>query len=226
LYNVIIGGDYMESRDKVLLCIDILKNEYPDAKCSLIYNTPIEMLIATRLSAQCTDLRVNAVTPALFERFKNVYDFANADIHEIEEYICPCGLYKTKAKDIIEMCRKIISDFNGQVPDTMDGLTSLSGVGRKTANLVLGDIYGKPAIVVDTHFIRVTRRLGFHTSKDPLKIEEIMKDIIPEAESNLFCHRVVLFGRAVCVARAPKCSQCKLRSICKYFKMLGSDIIQ
>lgn len=216
----------MENSEKILLCIEKLKNEYPDAKCSLIYSNPLEMLIATRLSAQCTDLRVNAVTPALFERFKSVYSFASADVHEVEEYICPCGLYRTKAKDIIEMCQKIIKDFDGQVPNTMDKLTSLPGVGRKTANLVLGDIYGKPAIVVDTHFIRVTRRLGFHNSKDPLFIEKTMKNIIPEDESNLFCHRIVFHGRAVCNAKAPKCNQCNLRNFCKYFSMFNSDMIQ
>ena len=213
----------MKNNEKILVCIEKLKKEYPDAKCSLIYNNPIEMLIATRLSAQCTDLRVNTVTPALFNKFPDVYSFANADLHEVEEYICPCGLYKTKARDIIEMCKKIIKDFGAKVPNTMEDLTSLPGVGRKTANLVLGDIYGQPAIVVDTHFIRITRRLGFHDEKDPLKIEEIMRSIVPEDESNLFCHRIVMHGRAVCNARAPKCNQCCLRALCIYFKMFNSD---
>ena len=215
----------MKNNEKILVCIEKLKKEYPDAKCSLIYNNPIEMLIATRLSAQCTDLRVNTVTPALFNKFPDVYSFANADLHEVEEYICPCGLYKTKARDIIEMCKKIIKDFGSKVPNTMEDLTSLPGVGRKTANLVLGDIYGQPAIVVDTHFIRITRRLGFHDEKDPLKIEEIMRSIVPEDESNLFCHRIVMHGRAVCNARAPKCNQCCLRALCIYFKMFNSDNI-
>lgn len=215
----------MTIKEKTLLCVKKLKEEYPEAECSLVYNTPLEMLIATRLSAQCTDIRVNTVTPALFKRFPNVRAFAQADVHEVEEYICPCGLYKTKSKDIVEMCKKIIKDFNGSVPDNMKDLTSLPGVGRKTANLVMGDIYGKPAVVVDTHFIRITRRLGFHDTKDPLKIEEIMRDLLPEKDSNTFCHRTVIHGRAVCNAREPKCNKCCLKDICDYFKNFNSDNI-
>ena len=215
----------MENKEKIAICIEKLKEQYPSAECSLIYNNPLEMLIAARLSAQCTDIRVNMITPSLFKRFPNVHAFAKADLHEIEEYICPCGLYKTKARDIKEMCKKIIEDFNGNVPDNMEDLTSLPGVGRKTANLILGDIFGKPAIVVDTHFIRVTRRIGFHNTKDPLKIEELMKELIPAEESSKFCHRIVSHGRAVCNAREPKCIKCCLKDICDYFKSFGSDII-
>mgnify|MGYP004526782961 FL=1 len=197
------------------LAVDALKIEYPNAICSLTYNSPVQMLIATRLSAQCTDARVNTVTPALFKRFPTAFDFANADVKEVEEYICPCGLYKTKSRDIINMCRQIIERYNGEVPDTMEDLTSLPGVGRKTANLVLGDIFGKPAVVVDTHFIRITRRLGFHDTKDPFKIETIMRSVLPENESNDFCHRVVIHGRNVCTAKNPKCEKCCMKEFCK-----------
>lgn len=208
----------MTNEEKAIVCVETLKKEYPHAECSLVYNTPLEMLIATRLSAQCTDVRVNAVTPALFKQFPDVYSFASADLHDIEEYICPCGLYKTKARDIVEMCKKIINNFGGSIPDNIDDLTSLPGVGRKTANLVMGDIYGMPAVVVDTHFIRITSRLGFHNTKDPIKIERIMADLLPNDESNKFCHRVVMHGRAICNARNPKCSKCCLKKICSYFK--------
>lgn len=207
----------MTNKERALLCVIALKSEYPDASCSLIYSDPVQMLIATRLSAQCTDVRVNSVTPSLFRRFPTVYDFAGADPSEIEEYICPCGLYRTKAKDIVMMCREIITRFGGIVPDNMEDLVSLPGVGRKTANLILGDIYGKPSVVVDTHFIRITGRLGFHNIKDPLKIEMIMKEVLPKDESSKFCHRIVIHGRTVCFAREPLCSRCCMNDICKYY---------
>ncbi len=209
----------MDNKEKILLCIEKLKSEYPNSKCSLTYNSPLEMLIATRLSAQCTDLRVNEVTPTLFAKFPDAHAFANADICEVEKCIYTCGLYKTKARDIVEMCKKIINEFDGKVPDTMEKLTSLPGVGRKTANLVLGDIYGKPAIVVDTHFIRITHRLGFHNSKDAVTIEKIMRNIVPEDESNSFCHRIVSHGRAICNAKKPKCDLCCLKEFCTYFNI-------
>lgn len=208
----------MEMQSKALFCVEKLKQQYPEAKCSLSYTDALQMLISTRLSAQCTDARVNAVTPALFLRFPNVKAFADADINEVERYIHSCGLYKTKAKDIVQMCQKIITDFRGSVPDNIQDLTSLPGVGRKTANLVVGDIFGKPAVVVDTHFIRITGRLGFHNTKDPVKIEKIMVKLLPPNESNAFCHRVVIHGRLVCSARSPKCNECCLKSVCTYFK--------
>lgn len=211
----------MEMEDKALFCVEKLKQQYPDAQCSLNYTDALQMLISTRLSAQCTDARVNRVTPALFLRFPDVKAFADADINEVEKYIHSCGLYKTKARDIVQMCKKIISDFGGSVPDNMQDLTSLPGVGRKTANLVMGDIYGKPAVVVDTHFIRITGRLGFHNTKDPLKIEKIMFKLLPPNESNAFCHRIVIHGRLVCTARNPKCSDCCLKSVCDYFKVIN-----
>ena len=201
--------------------ISTLKETYPDATCALIYSSPLQLLIAARLSAQCTDKRVNMVTPDLFARFKCAKDFANADKEEVEAIIKPCGLYKTKAKSIIGICRKIVSDFNDEVPSKMEDLTSLPGIGRKTANLVRGEIFGKPGIIVDTHFSRVTSRLGFHKLKNPVKIEKEMKEIIPEEESLKFCHRIVIHGRNICKARKPLCEECPLKKMCDYSIMKG-----
>lgn len=203
------------SPDKIApKAIDALKIKYPDAICSLIYSDPFQLLVATRLSAQCTDARVNMVTPALFERFKGVDAFADADVDEVGEYIKSCGLYKTKAKDLVKMAQQLRENYNSQVPDSIEELTKLSGVGRKTANLIVGDVYGKPAVVVDTHCIRITRRLGLHSEKDAGKIEKILKSILPPEESNDFCHRLVLFGREICTARSPKCDNCPLNGFC------------
>ncbi len=206
----------MNHQTKALKAIELLEKEYPDALCSLEYTEPLQLLIATRLAAQCTDKRVNMVTPELFSRFPDVDSFADADVAEVEELIKTCGLYKTKAKDIVAMCRMLKERFNGIVPDTIEELTLLPGVGRKTANLVVGDIYGKPAVVVDTHCIRITGRLGFHQLKDAVKIERILKDLLPADKSNDFCHRLVLHGRAVCDARKPRCEDCTLKSICDF----------
>lgn len=195
--------------------VEALKNEYPDARCSLTYSDPLQLLIATRLSAQCTDTRVNTVTPALFERFKNVDDFADATPDEVAEYIKSCGLYKTKSKDIVNLAKMLRNEFSGIVPDNIDDLTKLPGIGRKTANLVCGDIFGKPAVVVDTHCIRITHRLGLHDLKDQKKIEFALRNLLPPEESNDFCHRIVLHGRAVCTARNPKCEICCMNSFCK-----------
>lgn len=208
----------MNDKEKALRAVLLLEKDYPEAVCSLVYEDPLQLLIATRLAAQCTDKRVNMVTPALFERFRDAYGFAAASAEEVENYIKSCGLYKTKARDIVEMCRMICEKFGGRVPDTIEELTMLPGVGRKTANLVLGDIYGKPAVVVDTHCIRITGRLGFHNIKDPYKIEMILKDLLPSEKSNDFCHRLVLHGRAVCDARKPKCEVCCMREICSFYK--------
>lgn len=201
-------------KEIMLKAVEALKKEYPDAICSLTYKDPLQLLIATRLAAQCTDNRVNMVTPALFERFKTVSDFAGADVSQVEEYIKSCGLYKTKARDIVLMAQCLESNYNGEVPDTIEELTKLPGIGRKTANLVVGDIFGKPAVVVDTHCIRLTHRLGIHNIKDPKKIEFILRDLLPPEESNDFCHRLVLHGRAVCDARKPKCEICCMNSFC------------
>lgn len=204
----------MTNKDIALKAINALKSKYPDAICSLIYSDPFELLVATRLSAQCTDARVNMVTPALFKRFKGIDAFADADVEEVGEYIKSCGLYKTKAKDLVKMAQQLREHYNSRVPDTIEELTKLSGVGRKTANLIVGDVYHKPAIVVDTHCIRITRRLGLHNEKDAGKIEKILKSILPPEESNDFCHRLVLFGREICTARSPKCDTCPLNDFC------------
>ena len=194
---------------------ELLKLEYPDAVCSLDYEKDYELLISTRLAAQCTDARVNMVTPALFARYTSPQAFAEADVHELEGYIESCGLYKTKAADIIEMCRRIVEVYGGKVPDNMDDLLTLRGVGRKTANLILGDGYGKPAVVTDTHCIRISNRLGLTDSKDPRKVENALRAAIAPEEQNNFCHRLVLHGRAVCTARGPKCDKCILADVCE-----------
>lgn len=204
----------MTKKQIALNAVEALKKEYPDAICSLTYTDPLQLLIATRLAAQCTDARVNMVTPALFERFKNAEDFANATYDEVAQYIKSCGLYKTKSRDLVELGKKLVSDYDSQVPDTLEELITLPGIGRKTANLVMGDIYRKPAVVVDTHCIRITRRLGLHNEKDAKKIEFILRDLLPSDESNDFCHRIVLHGRAVCTARKPMCDKCCMSDFC------------
>lgn len=205
----------MTKKQIALKAVEALKIEYPEAICSLVYTDPLQLLIATRLAAQCTDARVNMVTPALFERFKNVDDFAESTPEEVAEYIKSCGLYKTKSKDIVAMAKMLRDDFNSTVPDNIEALIKLPGIGRKTANLVCGDIFGKPAVVVDTHCIRITHRLGLHDLSDQKKIEFALRDLLPPEESNDFCHRIVLHGRAVCTARNPKCEQCCMNEFCK-----------
>lgn len=205
----------MTKKEIAKRAVEALKNEYPDAICSLTYDDPLQLLIATRLAAQCTDARVNIVTPALFDRFKTAEDFANSSYEEVGEYIKSCGLYKTKAKDIVELSKMLVSDYNSQVPDSLDELIKLPGIGRKTANLVMGDIFKQPAVVVDTHCIRITRRLGLHTEKDAKKIEFILRDLLDPNESNDFCHRLVLHGRAVCQARKAMCENCCMAEFCK-----------
>ena len=206
----------MTKKEIAHAAVDALKAEYPDAKCSLDYKTPLQLLIATRLSAQCTDARVNLVTPALFERFPDAESFAQAELSEVAEYIKSCGLFKTKSRDIVAMAQMILDDFGGEVPDNIDDLTKLPGVGRKTANLICGDVYGKPAVVVDTHCIRITTRLGLHKETDQKKIETALRRLLPPEESNNFCHRLVLHGRAVCTARSPKCAQCCMNGFCRF----------
>ena len=203
-----------QKKDLALQVIGLLEKQYPDAKCSLEYSQPHELLIATRLSAQCTDARVNIVTKELFAKFHTIEEFADADIADIEEIVKPCGLYKTKAKSIKEMCIQLRDEHGGILPDTLEGLTKLSGIGRKTANLIMGDIYHKPAVVTDTHCIRITGRLGLVKSKEPAKVEAELWKILPPDKSNDLCHRLVLFGREFCTARSPKCEGCPLRDIC------------
>lgn len=204
----------MRKKERVIEAVNRLEKLYPDAICSLEYKDAFQLLIATRLSAQCTDKRVNMVTPDLFREFPTSKDMANADLERVEQLIKTCGLYKTKARDLVLISQKIESDFGGTVPDTIEELTTLSGVGRKTANLVCGDIYGKPAVVTDTHFIRICNRLGFVETDNPLKVENEMRKLLPPEKSNDFCHRTVLFGRDTCIARSPKCENCILADIC------------
>ncbi|WP_050697788.1 endonuclease III [Anaeromassilibacillus senegalensis] len=208
----------MTKKQRAVLAVEALKKEYADALCSLTYTNPLQLLIATRLSAQCTDARVNLVTPALFERFPTLDAFCEGPVEDIENIIRSCGLYKTKARDIFAMTQKLRDEYNGVVPDTVEELTKLPGVGRKTANLVVGDIYHKPAVVTDTHCIRICGRLGLSEGKDPFKVEKQLREVLPMDEANNFCHRLVLHGRAVCEARNAKCEQCCMADFCKYAK--------
>lgn len=205
----------MTKKERALKAVEGLEKVYPDAVCSLTYEKPYELLISTRLSAQCTDARVNLVTPVLFSKFPTLESLADAPIEEIEEIIKPCGLFHTKAKDIKMLSRMLIDDFGGELPDTLENLLKLPGIGRKTANLVMGDIFHQPAIVTDTHCIRICGRLGLTKEKDPFKVEMDLKKILPPDESSDFCHRLVHFGREFCKARAPQCTACPLRDICK-----------
>ena len=205
----------MASKAAVKRIIETLKGLYPDALCSLQYEKDYELLFSVRLSAQCTDARVNQVTPALFARFPTLESFAQAEPEEVEPYIRSCGFFHGKARDLVGCARQLLERFDGKVPGTMEELTSLPGVGRKTANLILGDVYHQPAYVCDTHCIRITGRLGLTDgSKDPLQVERQLRAILPPEESSDFCHRMVLFGRDVCTARSPKCENCPLRADC------------
>ena len=197
--------------------IAILKERYPDAVCALGYAKDYQLMIAVRLSAQCTDARVNLVTPALFERFPTLGSFAEATPEEVEPYVRSCGFYKHKARDIVLACRMLRDEYGGKVPDTMQELLRIPGVGRKTANLLLGDLYGQPAVVCDTHCIRIANRLGLAHGKEPEKVEQQLRAILPPEESSDFCHRIVLFGRDTCTARNPACGDCPLRPFCKEF---------
>ena len=202
-------------KQKVKAIIEILKRQYPQALCALQYEKDYELMIAVRLSAQCTDARVNMVTPALFEAYPTLESLAEANISDIERYIHSCGFYRQKAKDIVLACQMLLQRFGGKVPGTMEELLSLPGVGRKTANLLLGDIFKKPgSVVCDTHCIRICGRLGLSEGKDPEKVEKQLRSILPPEESSDFCHRIVLFGRDTCIARNPKCSECPLSALC------------
>lgn len=192
----------------------MLEEVYPVAECSLNYKEPYQLLIAARLSAQCTDARVNIITKDLFVRYDTLEKFANADLVELEGMIRTCGLFHTKAKSIIGMSQRLINNYGGVLPDTIDELLTLPGVGRKTANLIIGDIYGKPAIVTDTHCIRICGRLGLSEGKVPEKVEKQLREIIPPEKGSDFCHRLVLFGREICTAQSPKCDICVFDKIC------------
>ena len=204
----------MRKRERTTEAVKRLEALYPDAICSLTYTDAFQLLIATRLSAQCTDKRVNMVTPALFAEFPDAKSMGEAPLSRVEELIKTCGLYKTKAKDLVAIGKEITERFGGKVPDTIEELITLPGIGRKTANLVCGDIYGKPAVVTDTHFIRLCNRLGLVETTNPLSVEKQMRKLLPPEKSNDFCHRTVLFGRDVCTARKAHCENCVLADIC------------
>ena len=212
----------MTKKDRSESAVKVLKELYPDVRCTLEYSSPVELLIATQLSAQCTDARVNIVTKTLFKKYPDCSAFANADYEELCEDIRSTGFYRNKAKNIIACCKKILSDFGGEIPDTMEGLLTLAGTGRKTANLVLGDIFGKPAVVVDTHCIRLSNRIGLTKNSSPEKIEQDLKKLIPPEEQSNFCHRLVAHGRNICTARSPKCEDCRLNKFCREYSLKGA----
>lgn len=213
----------MEKKELAAKAVELLKKEYPDAVCSLKYRKPYELLFATRLSAQCTDARVNVVTPVLFSKYPTLEALSKAEENDICDIIRSCGFYKTKAHDILASAKILIDKYDGVVPNTVEELIKLPGIGRKTANLVVGDVYGKPAVVCDTHCIRITNLLGLTTTKDPAKCEYELREILDPLESNNFCHRMVLHGRAVCIARRPQCDRCILDNICENAKKLRSN---
>ncbi|MGM9606404.1 MAG: endonuclease III [Oscillospiraceae bacterium] len=210
----------MKKTEEIRAIIEELKALYPDSICSLNYPKPYELLFSVRLAAQCTDERVNQVTPALFARYPTLESLAQADVTEVESYIHSTGFFRAKARDIVAASQMLLEEFGGKVPDNMDDLLRLPGVGRKTANLILGDVYHTPGVVVaDTHCIRITGKLGLTDgTKDPAKVEEQLRPILPPEESNDFCHRLVLHGRAVCMARKPDCASCTLRPWCDFFR--------
>ncbi len=206
----------MKKRAKAI--IELLKARYPDALCALNYKKDYELLFSVRLAAQCTDARVNMVTPALFAAYPTLEALAEANISDIEGYIHSCGFYRQKAKDIVLASQMLIRDYDSKVPDTMEELLKLPGVGRKTANLILGDIYAVPgSVVCDTHCIRICGRLGLSEGKEPEKVERQLRKVLPPEESSDFCHRIVWFGREICTARNPKCGECPLAAHCRYF---------
>ena len=202
-------------KKKVRNIIDALNLRYPDAICALHYEKDYELMIAVRLSAQCTDARVNLITPALFAAYPNLEAMANADIADVEKYIHSCGFFRQKAKDIVLACQMLLTEHNGKVPDTMEQLLRLPGVGRKTANLLLGDLYNEPgSVVCDTHCMRICERLGLSKGREPEKVEKQLRAVLPPEESSDFCHRIVLFGREICTARSPRCTECPLAMYC------------
>lgn len=215
----------MRTQEQIGEIVRLLLAEYPEADCTLDYEKPYELLFAVRLAAQCTDERVNKVTPALYERFPSLEAFATADVAEVEKYVHSCGFYHAKAKDIVECAKVLLERHEGKVPGTMEELTALPGVGRKTANLILGDVFRVPgSVVVDTHCIRLTNRLGIVDDlREPPKIEKILREVLPPERSSAFCHCLVLHGRAVCDARKPDCEACVLRNQCLYYEREKTD---
>ena len=211
-------GENMRSKKQVLEIVRLLEEEYPLAECTLDYKKDYELLFSVRLAAQCTDARVNMITPALFERFPTLQSFADAEVGEVEEYVRSCGFYRAKARDIVACAKLLVDNYGGKVPDSMEELLKLPGVGRKTANLILGDVFKIPgSTVVDTHCIRISNRLGLVDDlKDPVKIEFALRKQLPPEKSSDFCHRIVLHGRAVCTARKPMCENCRLKGVCQF----------
>jgi endonuclease-3 len=201
-------------KEVIAICIERLKEIYPEALCSLQYTDPWQLLVSVRLSAQCTDARVNLVTPALFAAYPTAEAMAEANLTDVERLIHSCGFYRAKAVDLITMSGQLLERHGGKVPATMEELTALRGVGRKSANLILGDVYGLPAVVADTHVIRIANLLGLVQSKHPEAVEQTLRELLPPAESNDFCHRCVLHGRAVCIAGRPRCTACVLADVC------------
>ncbi len=212
---------FMTGKQKAEILCEELKKIYPEAKCSLNYSKPYELLFAVRLSAQCTDARVNIVTKELFEKYKTLEQFAEANVAELEKIIRPCGFFRTKSQNIKDAAVMLLEKYSGVLPDTIEELVLLPGIGRKTANLIVGDIYGKPAVVADTHCIRITGRIGLTDSKDPFKVEMDLKKVVKPSEGNALCHRLVLFGRDICSARSPKCDRCTIKGICRYYNDTG-----
>jgi endonuclease-3 len=206
----------MTKKQRALKIIENFDEMYPEAVCSLDYKDPLQLLISTQLAAQCTDARVNIVTKTLFQKYKNIFDFAEADIEELEQDIKSTGFYHNKARNIKNCCIMLINNYNGEVPDSMEEMLKLPGVGRKTANLVLGDIYGIPGVVVDTHAKRLAKRIGFTKNDDPEKVEYDLMKVLPKEAWGTFCHQLVYHGRAVCKARKPDCGSCKISMYCKY----------
>lgn len=216
----------MTKKERALYAVEALKKEYPDASCALEAETPFQLIVATRLSAQCTDARVNLVTPALFEKYPTENEMSKADVKDVESLIHSCGFFRAKAKDIVEMSKMIKDVYGGVLPDTVEELVKLPGVGRKTANLICGDVYKKPAVVADTHLIRISNLLGLVSTDDPKKTELELKKLLPPDESTVFCHRVVRHGRKVCIARRPKCAECCLKGCCKEFEKHGAKTLK
>lgn len=215
-----------EKRERLSLIVERLKEVYPEATCALEYDgDPWRLLVMGRLSAQCTDARVNLVCRELFRVFPTAGAMANGDLSEIERIVKPCGLYHMKASSIKEASRMLVEDFGSELPKDMDGLLKLPGVGRKIANLILGDVYGLPSVVCDTHCMRICGRFGMYKEdlRDPNKIEKILLELLPYGEGSDFCHRIVNFGRDVCSARSPKCNECPLKDLCEHYLRGGKN---
>ncbi len=207
----------MNKKDKVINILEIFDQLYPGAECSLEYETPLQLLISTQLAAQCTDARVNIVSKELYKKYRGAEDFANAELAELEQDIKPTGFYRNKAKNIIACCKQLLEKHQGEIPDNMEDLLKLPGVGRKTANLVLYEIYGIQGVVVDTHAKRLTNHIGLTKNQDPEKIEYDLQKIVPKERWADFCHKLVFHGRAVCNARKPDCENCRISSFCDYY---------